>query len=342
MLKKNITQVILVGALAVTVLLNFQRAIIVFVGRVGVADEFGVTIEVLLVRMLLFFLYACLLLSFNIIWKDQWDFFAFRTKFLSFITNLMIFVSGVFLTTMVMIKALSSPLEGRQIFAIITTDFLIVHPILLLLARFIKLNARQQQLILEKEQAKKSALEHQLEALRSQVNPHFLFNALNSLTVLIRTQSDRALSFVDQLSWLLRATLLRSDDDFITIQHELEYLESYVFLQKERFGEKLQVDVQIPETWKKELIPSFSLQLLAENAIKHNIVSTHQPLLLEIYPDGEYLIIRNQIQKRRDATEDTGIGLLNLSLRFQLLKKKDIHISHDNNFFTVKLPIIEP
>lgn len=147
--------------------------------------------------------------------------------------------------------------------------------------------------------------------------------------------------FVEQLSWLLRATLLRSEDDFITIENELEYLESYVFLQKERFGEKFNVNVQIPDNWKKELIPSFALQLLAENAIKHNVVSKNQPLLLEIYPDGEFLIIRNQINKRRDATEETGIGLLNLSIRFKLLKQKDIQINKEANYFTVKLPIIK-
>ncbi|MEO1414823.1 MAG: histidine kinase [Bacteroidota bacterium] len=222
---------------------------------------------------------------------------------------------------------------------IIATDFLIVHPILLLFARFIKLNFQQQQLLLEKEQAKQSALQHQLEALRTQINPHFLFNALNSLTVLIRKKSDRAIPFVHQLSWLLRATLHRSDEDLITIQNELEYLESYTFLQKERFAEKFRVDVQIPEKWKKELIPSFSLQMLAENAIKHNIVSSEYPLLIEIYPEGEYLIIRNQIKKRRDASEGTGIGLFNLSIRFKLLKKRDIQISQDKNHFIVKLPI---
>jgi LytS/YehU family sensor histidine kinase len=135
--------------------------------------------------------------------------------------------------------------------------------------------------------------------------------------------------------------LLRSDDDFITIQNELEYLESYIFLQKERFGAKFKVDVQVPDNWKKELIPSFSLQLLAENAIKHNVVSTNLPLLLEIYPNGEYLIIRNQIHKRRDATEGTGLGLLNLSVRFKLLKKRDIQINQDENYFTVKLPILK-
>ena len=338
---KNKTQIIILGALAITILMHFQRVILVLADREGFAVKFGVTIEAVMLRMFFFFVYACLLLSFNIIWKDKWKAPPLGRKAFNITTNFGLFLLGVLITTTVMVNFLSGSFENKHVFAIITTDFLIVHPILLLLARFTNLSFQQQQIILEKEQAKQSALAHQLEALRSQINPHFLFNALNSLTVLIRTKSDRALAFVDQLSWLLRATLLRSDDDFITIQNELEYLESYIFLQKERFGEKFKVAIQIPENWKKELIPSFSLQLLAENAIKHNIVSKNQPLLLEIYPNGEYLIIRNQIHKRRDATEGTGLGLLNLSVRFKLLKKRDIQINQDENYFTVKLPILK-
>lgn len=338
---KNKTKIVILGALAITILMHFQRVILVVADREGLAADFGVTIEAVLLRMLFFFAYACLVLSFNILWKNKWNATFKRRKVFNISINFGIFILGVITTTTVMVNFLSGSFENRHVLAIITTDFLVVHPILLLLARFVNLSFQQQQTIREKEQAKQSALQHQLEALRSQINPHFLFNALNSLTVLIRNKSNRALPFVDQLSWLLRATLLRSENDFIPIQNELEYLESYIFLQKERFGEKFKVDVQIPESWKKEFIPSFSLQLLAENAIKHNIVSTHQPLLMEIYPNGTDLIIRNQIHKRRDATEGTGLGLLNLSVRFKLLKKRDIRIYQDENYFTVKLPILK-
>lgn len=338
---KNKTQVIILSALVITILMHFQRVILILADQEGFATKFGMTIEAVMLRMLFFFTYAWFLLSFNIIWKYKWKAPPLGPKTFNSIINFGIFLLGVIITSLLMVNFVSGFLENKQVFAITTTDFLIVHSILLLLARFVNLNARQQQIIREKEQAKQSALQHQLEALRSQINPHFLFNALNSLTVLIRNKSERALPFVDQLSWLLRTTLLRSEDDFITIQNELEYLESYLFLQKARFGEKFKVDVQVPENWKKELIPSFSLQLLAENAIKHNVVSTNQPLLLEIYPNEKYLIIRNQIHKRRDAIEGTGLGLHNLSLRFKLLKKRDIQIIQDENYFTIKLPILK-
>jgi len=334
---KSKNRIIFFGALAVTILMNFQRVLMVLAAQEKFTISTGLTIEAVMTRMLLFFIYAYFLLSFNIIWKGKWK----ASRFVNIAINLGLFVLTVIVTTRLMAIFLTNSLENGQVFVVTFTNYLIVHPILLLLANFINLNFRQQQIILEREQAKQSALRHQLEALRAQINPHFLFNALNSLTVLIRTQSDRALPFVEQLSWLLRATLLRSEDDFITIQNELEYLESYIFLQKERFGEKFNVEVQIPEHWKKERIPSFSLQLLAENAIKHNVVSKNQPLLLEIYPNEEFLIIKNKINKRRDATKDTGIGLLNLSIRFKLLKKRDIEINQDENYFTVKLPIMK-
>lgn len=340
MLNKK-TQFILFGALAVTILLHFQRVILVLVDITGLAENYGMSIQAIILRMFFFFIHSYLLLSFNIIAKDKWQPPYLNKKVFSILTNLGLFIVGVTITTFVMANFLSGPLEIRQVFVIITTDFLIVHPILLLNARFTNLYVQQHQIMLDKEQAKQSALQHQLESLRSQINPHFLFNALNSLTILIRNKSERALSFVDQLSWLLRATLLRSEDDFVTIQNELEYLNSYLFLQKERFGDKIKVDIQIPKNWKGELIPSFSLQLLAENAIKHNVVSTNQPLILEIYPNGSDLSIRNRIHKRRDLTEGTGLGLLNLSVRFKLLKKREIQIIQDENYFTVTLPILK-
>ncbi|MEM8901928.1 MAG: histidine kinase, partial [Bacteroidota bacterium] len=152
-------------------------------------------------------------------------------------------------------------------------------------------------------------------------------------------KSEMSLNFVEQLSWLLRSTLKRSEEDLVTIEQELEYLMSYIYLQKERFGEKLTVDIEIPISWQTKMVPSFSLQLLVENAIKHNVLAKTQPLLIEIYPDGEQLIIRNQIQRRRDSLQSTGTGLSNLSARFKLLKRGEISISQDEKYFLVKLPM---
>lgn len=285
--------------------------------------------------------YAYLLLGFNLLWKDKLPLKSLsRRVSINILINFGIFMLGVIASTKLKIN-FASDLEGRKFFGATMINYLIVHPVLLLLARIVNLNFQQRQNLLEKEQAKQKALQHQLAALRTQINPHFLFNALGSLTVLIRQKSDRALPFVDKLSWLLRSTLQRSAEDFISIEEEMEYLENYIYLQKERFGEKFNVNIHIPETWYKELIPSFSLQLLVENAIKHNIVSKKQPLLVEIYTHNRYLVVKNQLQKRRDAIDSTGTGLANLSIRFKLLKKREILIQQDEHYFTIKLPILD-
>lgn len=333
--------IIFLGALSVTVLMNFQRLVITLIDN-DISASLGLSMPSLILRMIIMFVYAYTLLSFNLLWKDKWFFSSpsNRKKLLSVLINGLTLLLGAIAATKFRINFASGPLGDRYVFGGTMIIYLVVHPFLLLLARFINLFSQQQQILLEKGQAKQKALQHQLQALRTQINPHFLFNALNSLTVLIRMKSDRALAFVDQLSSLLRSTLQRSNEDFITIQQELEYLRSYIFLQEERFGEKLIVNIDIPSSWETKLIPSFSLQLLVENAIKHNIVSKKQPLLVEIYPDSGYLIIRNQIQKRRDEYPGTGTGLSNLSERFRLLKKREIQIFQDETYFMVRLPIL--
>ncbi|MEL6848789.1 MAG: histidine kinase [Bacteroidota bacterium] len=331
--------IIFLGALSVTLLLNFQRMVIAIQGN-SLSSSLGLTKEVLIFRMILMFGYACLLLGVNLSWKNNWfPAPSVRQKLSLVAVNSGILLLGIIVAIALKLQHSSAVYEQKQIIFATVINYLVVHPILLLLARFINLTFKQQQNLLEKEQAKQKALQHQLAAIRSQINPHFLFNSLDSLTALIREQSDRALAFVDQLSWLLRSTLQRSNEDFLPLAEEWEYLESYIFLQKERFGEKFKVDIRIPDDWKKESVPSFSLQLLVENAIKHNIASSKQPLMVEIFPENEQLKVRNRIQKRGDAPVSTGTGLANLSVRFRMLKKRDIQILQDEHFFTVSLPI---
>ena len=337
---QNKTKITILGALVVTSLMNFPRLLIT-IRETELATSFGLTMGDVFLRSAVMFCFAWLVLSFNLSWKNKWLVNQSRNRMATDIAmNGAILILG--LTTLTLLKQVFSSgfQEKRQFFFMTLFSYLIVHFILLLVARLVNLNFQHQQNILEKEQAKQKALQHQLQALRTQINPHFLFNALNSLNALIRQKSDKASTFVDKLSLLLRSTLQRSDKDFITIQDELDYLETYIYLQKERFGDKFSVDIQIPEEWTKELIPSFSLQLLIENAIKHNVISKKQPLSVEIYTEGNYLVLQNLLQERRDSVESTGTGLSNLSTRFNLLKKRAIQILKDEQHFSVKLPIL--
>ena len=337
---QNKSKITILGALAVTALMNFPRLLITLRGG-ELATSFGLTLGDVFLRSAVMFCFAWLVLSFNLSWKNKWLANQSRNhKATDIAINGAILILG--LTTLALFKQVfSSHFQGkRQFFFMTLFSYLIVQFILLLVARLVNLNFQHQQNIIEKEQAKQKALQHQLQALRTQINPHFLFNALNSLNALIRQKSNKASTFVDKLSLLLRSTLQRSDKDFITIQDELDYLEIYVYLQKERFGDKFSVDIQIPKEWTKELIPSFSLQLLVENAIKHNVISTKQPLSVEIYTEGNYLVVRNLLQERRDSVESTETGLSILSTRFNLLKKTRIQIIKDSAYFSVKLPIL--
>lgn len=338
MLQKN--KIILFGSFAVTLLLNVPRLLIT-VSRRDLAETYGLTYNEVLLRTVIMFCFSWLVLSYNVKWKHLWN---SRTKKNFKLTDLVVnaFLLLVGVTTLTFFKQFIADyfLDAKSYFFVSFFMYLTVLVILLLLSWLVNLTAQHQQSILEKEQAKRKALHHQLEALRTQVNPHFLFNTLNSLNALIRQKSDKASVFVDKLSWLLRATLQQSDNDYISIQEELDYLEAYVYLQKERFGEKLNIEISIPVEWKKEMIPSFSLQLLVENAIKHNVISNKQPLNIKIFIDEKFLIVSNPIQKRRDAIDSIGKGLSNLSTRFQLLKKEDIQIEKSENRFLVKLPVL--
>ncbi|MFZ6665966.1 sensor histidine kinase [Peijinzhouia sedimentorum] len=180
------------------------------------------------------------------------------------------------------------------------------------------------------------------EALKSQVNPHFLFNSLNSLSDLVYEDADLAAKFIKQLSEVYRYVLDSREKDLVPLDEELKFLHSYLFLQKIRFGEKLQFEVNLPNSSALQ-IPPVSLQILAENALKHNIVSQEDPLQISIFQEGNYLVFRNNLQKKTVLKEESaGIGLANIEARFEILSHQKVQIEEAGGYFTVKLPLIKP
>lgn len=333
-------KIILFGALAVSLLLNIPR-LLIMLNRQDLVEAFGFTYGEFVLRFVIMFIFSWVVLTYNIHWKVKWSSkYSINTTFADIIANGFFLMTGV--VTLTLLRPYVSEFVTDQKGYIFVSFFiyLVVLVLLLLLSWLVNLTFQHQESIIEKEQAKRKALHHQLEALRSQINPHFLFNTLNSLNRLIREQPDKASVFVSKLSWLLRTTLQQSEKDYITLEEELGYLEAYIFLQKERFGEKLVIDVSIPDQMRKVNIPSFSLQLLVENAIKHNVISSKQPLKVQIYFEDKFLIVSNPIQKRSDSVESIGKGLSSLSIRFQFLNKKDIQVEKTENLFLVKLPIL--
>jgi two-component system, LytTR family, sensor kinase len=195
--------------------------------------------------------------------------------------------------------------------------------------------------IQEAEHLKRESLTAQLNALRTQVNPHFLFNNLNTLSSLIPENPQHAIDFVQQLSKVYRHILEVKDEKSILLRREMEVLEAYYFLLKTRFGNNIVVDIDIPcEKMDKKIVP-LSLQLLMENAIKHNIVSSVRPLRINIFTENGSLVMDNNLQIKNQVSESTGIGLDNIRNRYKLLSDKEVKVTATESNFTVSIPLIE-
>ncbi|WP_300596437.1 histidine kinase [Niabella sp.] len=193
---------------------------------------------------------------------------------------------------------------------------------------------------LEAEQLSKEKLQTQLNSLLQQINPHFLFNSLNSLSALIPEDTRRAQQFVSSMSKVYRYLLRANETELTTLDEELRFIDSYFDLLQTRFGKGVRLVKNIKDTDLQALLPPLTLQLLIENAVKHNIVSRSAPLLIEINTTGTGLMVRNNLQKKALKVESGKVGLSNISEKYRLLNKSKIEITDGDGFFSVKIPFI--
>jgi two-component system, LytTR family, sensor kinase len=193
----------------------------------------------------------------------------------------------------------------------------------------------------ETENLKRESLSAQLNALRTQVNPHFLFNNLNTLSSIIPENPRHAVDFVQQLSKVYRHILEVKDEKCILVKDELDVLNAYTFLLKTRFDKNLEVNIDIPaEKMQKKIVP-LSLQILMENAIKHNIVSAEKPLQINVFTQNGSLVVSNNLQMKNQINESTGIGLDNIRNRYKLISEKAVTVTENDTNFTVSIPLID-
>jgi len=179
----------------------------------------------------------------------------------------------------------------------------------------------------------------QYETLKSQVNPHFLFNSLNSLSSLIRKDPDLSEQFIQKLSSVYRYILDNREKELVPLATELEFVNNYFYLQKIRDEDKIILNNELKETEKLEVLP-VSLQLLVENALKHNAATRKQPLEITIHSEGlDKLVVRNNLQKKMQLNDSSKIGLKNLSERSRLILKREIEIQETEDEFVVKIPV---
>lgn len=202
-------------------------------------------------------------------------------------------------------------------------------------------NEWKQSLILS-EKLKKEKVESQLEAMRNQANPHFLFNSLNVLSSLVHTNPDKAEEFIGEFASVYRYVLNISEKNVVTLEEELGFLNAYLYLQKVRFKEGLECNIVIDKEMMEYYIAPFSLQMLVENAIKHNIVDKEHPLKINVYIDNLKVYIRNNIQLREKEDNSNGVGLSNLRQRYFHLAGIMPEVQQNEEEFIVNIPLLKP
>jgi len=183
--------------------------------------------------------------------------------------------------------------------------------------------------------------EAELEALRNEMDPHFIFNSLNTLNHLILNNPLQAHTFNNRLAQVYKYFLINKNKRLVPLTDELEFMENYFYLLQIRHDDKLQLDLELKPGFDQVLIPPCALQILLENAIKHNSFTEQDPLRIRIYQNSHYLRVSNSIKPKPVSVNSTGIGLKNLSARYRILCQKDIRIDNSGTVFMVRLPLIE-
>lgn len=194
---------------------------------------------------------------------------------------------------------------------------------------------------LEAEELKSNQALAELQLLKSQINPHFLFNNLNVLSALVMQNHSEANKFIEEFSKVYRYILHNHESELVPLKTELYYINPYIFLLEKRFGEGLKVRIDIPEEYGDRLIVPAALQMLIENAIKHNVVSRSKPLHITLHANGNNTLeVSNNLQTKQSTEASTEIGLKNIQKRYQVVSDRLVDIRKSDDSFTVTLPLI--
>ncbi len=211
---------------------------------------------------------------------------------------------------------------------------------IVLYGRIYLLLTQKQDILLENEHLRNENLQTRYNMLVGQINPHFFFNSLNSLSMLVREQSnEKALEYIDQLSYTFRYIIQNGQNTLTTLGEEIAFARAYGELFKVRYADKLFIDVDIDESLASWQLPALSLQPLIGNAVKHNTITKKKPFTINIRTEGTTLIVENRKAPKLDPEPSTGIGLKNLKSRWQLITGQKIEIVDGDECFTVRLPL---
>ncbi|MBO0930268.1 sensor histidine kinase [Fibrella aquatilis] len=193
------------------------------------------------------------------------------------------------------------------------------------------------------EELKQANLQSQFDSLRSQINPHFLFNSLNTLSSLIEEDAGQAELFVEEMASVYRYLLRSNESQMATLADELAFAQSYFHLLSTRYGANIHLSQAVNEQYETCLLPPLTLQLLLENAVKHNVILPDQPLHISIRTaDNDRLVVQNNLQRKSTRILSNQVGLSNIATQYRLLGGGEIRVEDDDQFFTVTLPLLRP
>ncbi len=337
---KKVRHSLIIGiALLVSGLITLPRVLSLFDIVDRLSDSFTTaSVKDILIRFIFLFIFSWLVLQYNTNWKYA---FSNRSKFLrislTLFLNATLFFSAVNLFVSIYDCITGIVMLNNEIGLLYFVYFVVLF-ILVFVSRILRFQIIHQEDIVEKELLKQQSLLNELEALKNQINPHFLFNSLNSLNSLIRDNKP-ATTFVNKLSFMYRYILQSRSQDLVTIEEELKFLESYIYLINTRYRDRFKIEISIDSEFMTEKIPALALQLLVENAVKHNEISESNPLLVKVYYEKNAIVVENVIRLRTTFVDSTGNGLVNLDKRYMMLKNQNIIISNAENIFKVKLPL---
>lgn len=215
-----------------------------------------------------------------------------------------------------------------NLFIIILTDIIL----------YIRTNQKK---TLDIEITKKNKARLQYKKLKHQLNPHFLFNSLNVLDYLVHTDTNRASTFIKKLASIYRYLLNNEDEELVVLENELKFAQAYFDLMKERFDKGLEMNLHIEKSYYNHLIIPCGLQILIENATKHNIVSIESPLKIDVFTEDKMIIVRNNLQPKLTKAPSMGMGLKNIEGQYQSMFGLVVAINKTTTYFEVKIPLID-
>lgn len=275
--------------------------------------------------------------------KMTWEKGPLRRATLQGITNVVFSITSIFLVLTAYDKIICSiyRFENSSMVGLAITMGTLVSVLLQAVEIGAEFFTQWKASLVEVERYKKEALNTQLQMLKGQINPHFLFNNLSVLNSLIEQDPVKASEFTSQFAKVYRHLLNNRDTEMSTIEEELQLLDAYCYLLGIRFGDGIKIQINIPEDCKKLLLPSLALQILVENCIQHNIITLSHPLIIQIVANEEKVTVTNSLIPKANGIHGSGLGHHNISLRLKHYTDQKISVQMDEKTYAVEVPLLK-